>query len=216
LVSFSPVADSTVQLQQQQLQQADGGSSGTTSEGAGAGGDGKAANANDADPNGGDGGGDDDAENNLRESEKLALASLGAAISRVEDPFFCNGEVELPGTEPEAEPGSEAWFGSRAEKLNVTATLLLKPRTGSDSEPPVPLTLPAPFYHKEPEKQGDRWRHCSYDPLQFNPKASRKKLDESPLTAPARAAFRAFEVSPFGHGGETVVDESVRKAMQVR
>ena len=131
----------------------------------------------------------------LREREKTALESLGAAISRVEDPFFCSGEVPVPG------PSSDA------SKI----TLRLKHRHTPTT---VPLTVPAPFYYKEPEK-GPSWRHCSYDPFQFDHRAAKKKLDSTPLTPEARAAFRAFEVSPFGHGGETVVDESVRKAMQV-
>lgn len=42
-------------------------------------------------------------------------------------------------------------------------------------------------------------------------------LKETPLTPGfSNTLDGAFEPSPFGHGGQTVVDETVRKAMQVR
>eukprot|EP00752_Nemacystus_decipiens_P004489 g4099.t1 len=148
------------------------------------------------DSEGGEGTADSHADinaDNMGERERSALEGLGAAISRVEDPFFCSGEVPVPG------PSSDA----------SKVTLLLKNRQTPATA--VPLTVPAPFYYREPQKG-----YCHYDPLQFDGRAAKNKLDSTPLTAEARAAFRAFEVSPFGHGGETVIDESVRKAMQVK
>lgn len=135
------------------------------------------------------GGGSGSSEASSRQAqEKSALKSLGAAIGRVEDPFFCSGEI----------------------RLAAPITLLLKHRKRPDTAPHIPLRLPKSLYDAEHEETTN-YGSC----MSYNPWGATGTLDETPLTSEAWKAFGAFEVSPFGRDQQTVVDESVRKATQV-
>lgn len=95
-------------------------------------------------------------------------------------------------------------------KLNAPVTLRLRPKEGHDSDDLIPLTVPASFFSVSQELGQDE-----RDPLQWDREAA-KKLSETPLTKEFKRALEtAFEVSPFGYGKRTIVDESIRKAMHV-
>lgn len=130
-------------------------------------------------------------------AETAALGRLGAAIARVDDPFFCSNEVTLPGP------------------ISILLKNKYHPFDASSSR--IPLKVPASFIHVPPRDPKDsRYLHMGGDPCVFESHEAMAKLRASRLTRECERALRhAFEVSPFGRGNQTVVDASVRKAMQV-
>lgn len=72
------------------------------------------------------------------------------------------------------------------------------------------LVLPSPFFAKVSEPMTRRVV-CGV------PSEAYQILKNTPLRPKISEILEGvFEASPFGHGGQTVLDESVRKAMQVR
>lgn len=131
-------------------------------------------------------------------AQKAALDRLGAAIARVEDPFFCNNEVALPGP----------------------IEILLKPkphlRWPASASPHLSLKVPASFIYVPPPDNPRSHYSRMCDGFLFESRQATAKLRGSRLTSECDNALRyAFEASPFGRGNTTVVDESIRKAMQV-
>lgn len=60
-----------------------------------------------------------------------------------------------------------------------------------------------------------------HDAIHHHRRWLHRKVQEAIKAAPMKEQFaklleEVFEPSPFGHGGNTVLDHSVRKAMQVR
>eukprot|EP00752_Nemacystus_decipiens_P003192 g2953.t1 len=133
------------------------------------------------------------------------FSRIGIAISRIEDPFFCEGNVPLD--------------------KPTTLELLPKPKTPAHGDG-------APSSSTASAKDGASIQlvmpECVYAPIPAEREAALRKknfdralVQETIKTVPLKEHFsklldEVFEPSPFGHGGNTVLDHSVRKAMQVK
>ena len=118
----------------------------------------------------------------------MVLQRLDLAISRVEDPFFCQVEMEL----------------------NSPITLRLMPKEGRGSSRLVSLTVPISFFSASFEKKPKPSDPLQRTSLIRDHHAAKNKLDKVPLTKQfARVVKDAFDSSSFGLGSHTVVAETV-------